>query len=1217
MRPSPFLLALAFTVASAAEHADPPAPLPGGGGGSLARRLIGRQRPIEDERLNLRLVPPAGFEAWSDGVRLNPSLAIACIDRQRTIYLGAAGGAVGRSGGADTAAMAAVQMRNLRQAQPACAFSEPAALAGAEGWVGFTQHGPVDGVLLHFAHAIRLHQGFLHHLMAWGPQERAAEIDAALTRAATGSAVLDPARAAADGPAAGGDDAALGVRIAFPEDGWYLQPAGSDPAEAHFARIYARLDQRWLAIADLDCGGLQPPTVQEAVLTLQRLTGSQHQEAVVSGSGAGSEAVWRLGPAEDAPVFVARVLVGEGRVLMAVGRAEDAREASVARLRAVVSGVAPLPGAAPARRLPDPVAAALAAQVGLTAFASGRLDRAAEWFAHAVALSPRSDDIRRGLLHVLALAGREHDLLAAARAAREVRPDDIEYAAHLARALAGTGDAGAAADAYVAVFAAGFRDTEHLARYLAALRASGRADRIRAALEAYLAVGMDEAVLVALADLHAEEGRVEAALATLDRGAPSPVIAFARARLLRQVGRGEEALALYRREGARQGPGADLDIAIGETLLELDRLEESLAAFREAHRIAPHDPRGRQYIALVQRLLGRGDTLEMLADLEPVPLPDGLRRGASPGPAAGAHAIVLHLSTAIRWRPGEEHIRTDRRRVRVLDHAGVEQYATLQYAFDPVLDDIAVGRLAVLGPDGALLAEGQPQDWYCVDRGDSAVTGGERVAMLPVPALAPGCEIDFEVTLRRRGSPRRFPFLSWQVFGPSPVAEASLAIDAPEGSLVHGGTGVEVPRVPGDGLRFRVQDHPALRFEPLMDLVPCVPGIAVADAGDTWAALAAAYRRDIAAHLEPTEPAIAHAARLVAELGVRPPDEAVIVRLAAEVQGMAYRASSFGPRGRMPAPAARTLADRSGDCKGLSVLLLQMLRARGIAADLALVSSSELFCAGTPSLEQFDHLVVRLADGRFLDATGRQRPLTAQPPLGLERRMALVLAAEGAELVRIPDQPPHASTVHRTGRIELHEDGSERLRERYEFRGPYATRLREGLVGLADHERERAAQELVGVAMAPIEHLAVELPAGEAALAVTVTWRREQGLQAVRGLLVGRLPAPWEGRHYHQAASPGRTLPFRLELAVDGTAQLQVVPPEGWRFTDLPPALEAWDDGWHAFRRRTTVEADGILVVETSILPRAGAFPPAAYEGFRASAARVLRGTSPALVLAR
>src|SRR5262249_26299815 len=99
-----------------------------------------------------------------------------------------------------------------------------------------------------------------------------------------------------------------------------------------------------------------------------------------------------------------------------------------------------------------------------------------------------------------------------------------------------------------------------------------------------------------------------------------------------------------------------------------------------------------------------------------------------------------------------------------------------------------------------------------------------------------------------------------------------------------------------------------------------------------------------------------------------------------------YKAIEFGRRSRVMNSADRTLRNRYGDCKDQSLLLCQLLQAAGVPARLALVSTAGVVSEKTPSIDQFNHMIVCVTDAganRFIDATAKDLDPSLPVPYGL------------------------------------------------------------------------------------------------------------------------------------------------------------------------------------------------------------------------------------------
>jgi len=134
--------------------------------------------------------------------------------------------------------------------------------------------------------------------------------------------------------------------------------------------------------------------------------------------------------------------------------------------------------------------------------------------------------------------------------------------------------------------------------------------------------------------------------------------------------------------------------------------------------------------------------------------------------------------------------------------------------------------------------------------------------------------------------------------------------------------------------------------------------------------------------------------------------------------------------GVKPHTASTVLARGYGDCKDKSVLIIAMLRAMGIKANLALVRThgAGRVLPGVPS-QQFNHAVAYVPPqsgvprGRFLDATAENLDIEVLRPDD-QGTLALILFPEGYRLVPIPYQLPENNWYSLEINLELDAQGS-------------------------------------------------------------------------------------------------------------------------------------------------------------------------------------------------
>jgi hypothetical protein len=200
-----------------------------------------------------------------------------------------------------------------------------------------------------------------------------------------------------------------------------------------------------------------------------------------------------------------------------------------------------------------------------------------------------------------------------------------------------------------------------------------------------------------------------------------------------------------------------------------------------------------------------------------------------------------------------------------------------------------------------------------------------------------------------------------------------------------------------------------------------------------------------------------------------------------------YVGIELGIGGFQPHAAGEVFAKRYGDCKDKATLLATMLREQGIESyPVAINTTRGAVGAGTPPNIDFNHMIlaVRLADGvddPSLQAVLRHPklgrllffdPTDTLTPFGslrgeLQANYGLVIAAEGSELMSLPQLSPMVSGVHRTAHLKLEPDGTLHGSVEERLVGDPATHQRMILAATSrDADRTRTLEALAGAAFA-------------------------------------------------------------------------------------------------------------------------------------------------------
>lgn len=158
-----------------------------------------------------------------------------------------------------------------------------------------------------------------------------------------------------------------------------------------------------------------------------------------------------------------------------------------------------------------------------------------------------------------------------------------------------------------------------------------------------------------------------------------------------------------------------------------------------------------------------------------------------------------------------------------------------------------------------------------------------------------------------------------------------------------------------------------------------------------------------------------------------------------------YTGVEFGDAAIVPAKPVDTLKRKYGDCKDKAALLVAMLRASGIPAQLALLSAGEGLDVDPkyPGSGLFNHAIVYIPGPpeAWIDATADTLQFGSLPSAD-QGRLALVIGNDTTELKRIPEADSKGNVTRETREFFLPEWGKSRVVETTQGEGNADASLR-------------------------------------------------------------------------------------------------------------------------------------------------------------------------------
>jgi transglutaminase-like putative cysteine protease len=265
-----------------------------------------------------------------------------------------------------------------------------------------------------------------------------------------------------------------------------------------------------------------------------------------------------------------------------------------------------------------------------------------------------------------------------------------------------------------------------------------------------------------------------------------------------------------------------------------------------------------------------------------------------------------------------------------------------------------------------------------------------------------------------------------------------------------------------------------------------------------------------------------------------------------------YVAQEFGVYGFKPYPVAQTYARRFGDCKDKASLMVALLRAAGIDAQIALVRTQRLgeIMPQPASAAVFDHAIVYVPEfDLWLDGTAEFAQLR-ELPVADQGAMALTVDLDGHAVLRhTPRSTADDNYSRRTINAQLDADGTIHFSGATYVRGEDAPEVRRQLEvreAKLGYVRDHLAQVLPAV-----EIHNVEAPIGSSE-AVSLSFSGD--LSVYRGHHSASLPSSWMERKYVAALAPSitRTQDLILEAPWTTEEEIHIQLPVGAKISSLP-----------------------------------------------------------------
>jgi hypothetical protein len=359
-------------------------------------------------------------------------------------------------------------------------------------------------------------------------------------------------------------------------------------------------------------------------------------------------------------------------------------------------------------------------------------------------------------------------------------------------------------------------------------------------------------------------------------------------------------------------------------------------------------------------------------------------------------------------------------RVHILADAGVKQFAVLTLTYTASNQQIDIGYVRVIKPDGSIVVtpDYNIQDMPADVTRAAPMYSDIHQKHVAVRGLGVGDTLELQTTLRtlRPEVPSQFWF-DYSFQKDMIALDEQLDIDLPADKTVTVASADLQPAVTTSGGRKLYHWASTNLARPDPDAPPksvknWKPSVQVTTF-TSWEQIGAWYNSLQKDSLTVTPAIQAKAASLTKGLTS---DEDKLRAIFNDVAlHIHYVGLEFGIGRYQPHPADDVLSNEYGDCKDKHTLLAALLQAAGIEAWPVLISTKSYLDPATPSPAQFDHVITLVSlNGKLLwmDSTEEVAPIGDLAGVLRDKQALAIPAGNPAYLVRTPADLPSPRKVH-------------------------------------------------------------------------------------------------------------------------------------------------------------------------------------------------------------
>jgi tetratricopeptide (TPR) repeat protein len=377
-------------------------------------------------------------------------------------------------------------------------------------------------------------------------------------------------------------------------------------------------------------------------------------------------------------------------------------------------------------------------------------------------------------------------------------------------------------------------------------------------------------------------------------------------------------------------------------------------------------------------------------------------------------------------------VHDEHRMVKILNDRGKRYYAEVKLPFDDTYETIEVNYARTIHPDGSIIPVGKKHIKVVTPWADFPMYGNYKVMIISMPGVVQGAIIEYSATKysMKLLNEDDFHVDAW-VSGTEPKLLQKYSLTCPRNRDVKiKNLRIDVePEVnikdDTKTISWKIENVPVIIWESAMPNVDDIMPKIMITSFESWDEVYKCWKSLYEGKLK-TDAAIIDKVEELVE-GKHADAEkarAIYEYVASKIR---YVGLEYGEGGMIPHRATEVFANKYGDCKDQSVLLISMMSEAGLEAYPVLIGMNKgMLHKDMPGFFQFNHCIVALKmDGKyiFLDPIVETCPYGYLSPSD-QGRTAMVFSDDEFYLIDTPIYEPEDNEEHRTIEIAINEDRS-------------------------------------------------------------------------------------------------------------------------------------------------------------------------------------------------